>query len=876
MSLTELDLNDLQRSGLSDAMIQAMKLEAMDHAALSRTLERTDLDTGESGYLIPYFTRTGEKMKTFNCRLHKGIAKAGSESGKRLKYCKPPKTDNLIYFPPGFDALYEQSEYIIITEGEKKAAKGVQEGFPVVAIGGVWNWFDNNMRNTEKLEGLKISYKTRPLDALLAMACEKKIVLVFDSDAKDNIQVRAALQVLSDALLYHTNGWVRSTWVPAPDESKKYGIDDFLMLPNGHLEFTRLINDELQRNSNFLTPLVKFVYGNSSDNRPLHYIVPNSPNGAKTDVHQIIKQTEVKDNDGTVHIVPKVISNTRVWVNRVVHSIDDDSTMYNMAYVPLAVNEVRYISGGSEMITLSGRNGGDIYSERGAPILSKEKPHVEEFFHACQTYGVRQGVVKRVPGTRRRGWIEYAQDVMYLTPNRVFTRNQIYASSSRDVPLLPIESSASDYALQDALRPNGDFTTWKQLMLLGVLPNTVPTLFVCAALAGILRHWCPDSENFIVHLYNDSSSGKSTALKAAAGIWGNPQRLIDMWRTTDNGLEGRCVARNDMALFLDEAGMVGSEDIIKNSVYMIGNGGEKMRANRDGGERRARTFRLIALSTGERALLRGERQAGQEVRAIEIPTHITGRFWENSIGSAAEAERLNAQLMENYGWAADRAIQFIIESERAKPGIWRDLHSSFTENLRKSLPAGTPPHLLRRVKHYGLLMTALTVLLNGVMELSAADAEPIIKRVRWDIAKYMLHMSTDQFSGGETQGMLEHFQNALASNQVQHFHAEDVARGEVWGSLMLRDNMVDVANIIPSQMTKLCAPYDQVRILNALDSIGALVYNSKRKDRKASVRIQNHVASCYQVQMGVVRKYLESLNQDTPTPKKSSTEEDLV
>lgn len=56
------------------------------------------------------------------------------------------------------------------------------------------------------------------------------------------------------------------------------------------------------------------------------------------------------------------------------------------------------------------------------------------------------------------------------------------------------------------------------------------------------------------HLYNDSSSGKTTALKAAAGLWGNPQRLIDMWRATDNGLEGRCVARNDMALFLDEAG----------------------------------------------------------------------------------------------------------------------------------------------------------------------------------------------------------------------------------------------------------------------------------------------------------------------------------
>lgn len=855
-TLSNFDLNDLRRSGLTDAMIALMKLEGLDQVGLSQRLDRSDIDSDDTGYSIPYFDAQGLPARSFNYRLHKGIERKDG-STKRLRYCKPLKTDNLIYFPPGFAALYAKNKYVIITEGEKKAAKAVQEGFPCVAIGGVWNWFDNARRNTEKLEGLKISYRTRPLDSLLAIAMERKIVLMFDSDAQENDQVRAALRVLSDALLYHTNGWVRASWVPAPDATKKYGIDDFLMLPNGVQEFQSLIDEELVKPSSPLSPLLRFSYGHSREGKPLYYIVPNTPQGAKVDVHQILKQVEITEGENAGMIVAKHIASTRVWVNRVVHSIDDDATLYNMAYVPLASNDIRYLSGGSDLINLSGRSGGEIYSDRGAPILAKEKPALEEFFHACQTYGVRQGVVKRVSGTRRRGWVEFQNDLLYLMPNRVFTRHQTYAASSRDVPLLPIEGGTGDGTVQDAMRPNGDLATWRQLMLMGVLPNTVPALYVSGALAGLLRHWCPDSENFIVHLYNDSSSGKTTALRAAAGLWGSPPRIIDMWRTTDNGLEGRCVSRNDMALFLDEAGMVANDDIIKNAVYMIGNGGEKLRATRDGSERKSRNFRLVALSTGERALLRGERQAGQEVRALEIPTHVTGSFWEKSIGSAAEAERLNTQLLEHYGFAADLAIQYIIEAEKKAPGIWRNVHHAFTESLRKTLPPSTPPHILRRVKHYGLLLTALTVLLQGPMGMSSDDAKVYVNQVRWDVSKYMLQMATDQFSGGEKMGMLEHFMNALASNQTQHFHAEELARGEVWGSFLLRDKTIDIANIIPGSLHHICKPYDQVRILQTLDSIGALVYSKSRRDRKTSVRIQSHVTSCYQIQVGVIRRYLE-------------------
>jgi uncharacterized protein (DUF927 family) len=45
-----------------------------------------------------------------------------------------------------------------------------------------------------------------------------------------------------------------------------------------------------------------------------------------------------------------------------------------------------------------------------------------------------------------------------------------------------------------------------------------------------------DSGGF--HLRGASSSGKTTALNAAASVWGDPDNYTRLWRSTVNGLEG--------------------------------------------------------------------------------------------------------------------------------------------------------------------------------------------------------------------------------------------------------------------------------------------------------------------------------------------------
>ena len=82
--LSPVDLADLRRSGLSDGMIAAMQLESLDRNGLSQRLDRSDIDSDDSGYVIPYFDAQGNLLRSFNCRLHKGISRNDS-SGKRMK-----------------------------------------------------------------------------------------------------------------------------------------------------------------------------------------------------------------------------------------------------------------------------------------------------------------------------------------------------------------------------------------------------------------------------------------------------------------------------------------------------------------------------------------------------------------------------------------------------------------------------------------------------------------------------------------------------------------------------------------------------------------------------------------------------------------------
>src|SRR5690625_5249743 len=68
---------------------------------------------------------------------------AAHRAGKKKmppKYTQPPYRATHLYIPPNWASELRHSSYVVITEGEKKAAALAQWGIPVLGLGGVDSW----------------------------------------------------------------------------------------------------------------------------------------------------------------------------------------------------------------------------------------------------------------------------------------------------------------------------------------------------------------------------------------------------------------------------------------------------------------------------------------------------------------------------------------------------------------------------------------------------------------------------------------------------------------------------------------------------------------------------------------------------------------
>ncbi len=213
---------------------------------------------------------------------------------------------------------------------------------------------------------------------------------------------------------------------------------------------------------------------------------------------------------------------------------------------------------------------------------------------------------RRVLAATATGW--HAGGTVFVLPNRVIGTGDVRFQS--------------EHAQHDEFATAGTLDGWQREIAARCVGNPMLTLAVSAALAGpLLTKVHRMGGGF--HLFNDSSTGKTTGLACGASVWGGPG-FIRTWRATANGLEGIAAALNDTALILDEISEADPRELGA-VIYAIGNGTGKSRASRTGGARAVRRWRVMLLSSGERTLGAtmtegGKRtKAGQEARLMDIP-----------------------------------------------------------------------------------------------------------------------------------------------------------------------------------------------------------------------------------------------------------------
>lgn len=303
---------------------------------------------------------------------------------------------------------------------------------------------------------------------------------------------------------------------------------------------------------------------------------------------------------------------------------DDDGTLHQWA-IPLHLLQ----SDGTEMRRELARMGLTISPSKAARDL-------------LASYVQVWPVKSRARCVERLGW----HGAIYVTP---------FESIGQDDEVVVFQNA---HAIEPAFSSAGTVEEWRASVGRLAAGNSRLVFALSVAFAGPLANVAGE-ESGGFHFRGASSSGKTTALKVSASVWGNPTAYPRLWRATANGLEGLAALHNDGLLILDELSQIDPKEAGE-AAYLLANGQGKARASRDGTARQSARWLLLFLSAGEESLTalmaRAGRKsnAGQEIRLADIDADAgagMGAFevLHNQPTAAALALAIKEAAMRNHG-----------------------------------------------------------------------------------------------------------------------------------------------------------------------------------------------------------------------------------
>lgn len=389
--------------------------------------------------------------------------------------------------------------------------------------------------------------------------------------------------------------------------------------------------------------------------------------------------------------------------------------------------------------------------------------------------------------------------------------------------------------------------------------NSRLVLAVSIAFASMLLHPA-EEESGGFHLRGGSSTGKTTALRVAASVFGGPDYLR-RWRATDNALEAVAAMHNDTVLILDELAQVDPK-VAGQAAYMLANGEGKQRAHRTGSARPVLSWRTLVLSAGEISLAEHMRQdgkkaqAGQEVRLADVSADAGKGYglFETLHGytdAAALSRALCASAAQVYGTAAPEFITAVLRAGDALREEMRVMRAAF---CRAVLPGKADGQAYRAANRFALVAVAGELASRwGITGWEAGEAD---KAARICFRAWL-----------EQRGGAANIEPARMVAQVKQFlerHGE--ARFVPWGSnrqdWVIKDragfrrassvqgtsDFAESFYVLPETFkNEVCAGFDYREVARALVAVGALKYDDKGRKFTQKVRLpgMGGTPSCY-------------------------------
>jgi putative DNA primase/helicase len=330
----------------------------------------------------------------------------------------------------------------------------------------------------------------------------------------------------------------------------------------------------------------------------------------------------------------------------------------------------------------------------GLEIVRKQQSAFADYLSGAQPAG-------RVTVVTRTGWHTIEGETVFVLPGECI--------GPKHVGRVWLDGAA-----HGPYETKGTLAEWRDGVATLAAGHAIPMLAISAALAGSLLHLAV-IEGGGLHLFGQSSRGKTTCLQAAGSVWGRggTPGFVRAWRATSNGLEGAAAQSSDTVMVLDELGLVDAREAAQ-AFYALANGAGKQRAGRDGSPREPKSWRVLFLSSGEQPveakLLEApgrKAHAGQLVRMLDVPADRGAGFGVFDNGgpdddAAALAKSIKLAATSRYGTAGPAFVRKLIDD-----GVTgEDARELIRQFVLATIPAKADGQVERAAGRFGLISAA--------------------------------------------------------------------------------------------------------------------------------------------------------------------------
>lgn len=338
-------------------------------------------------------------------------------------------------------------------------------------------------------------------------------------------------------------------------------------------------------------------------------------------------------------------------------------------------------------------------------------------------------------------------------------------------------------------------------------------------------------ENPIVHIYGDSSTGKTTAVQLALSSWGNPSLrvngIMQTFNETINSLMHNLNNNNGIPMCFDEISMSSVEDFTS-FIYSVSNGKEKGRLINEVGKgyvkSEQRTWNTVIVSTGEYNILeRAKENDGLKVRVYAIG----GVQWTKD---SYTANQIKNYIHNNYGH-----LGYLFASKLIQIGQLKMIQI-YEKNLEKIIKTLKERKIYddfteRRAKYYSILMLVGSILNLMEFNIKLKEIFSIIQDIERNsikernVSKQAYDKLIEYVSKNRRRfPMIESKMKRTISN-----------RDDVWGYVLRKEMQVE---IFPENFKDFCKRFGYQShsvILNKWKKENLLDHESDRNDRKRSI-----------------------------------------